>query len=634
MASTRKNSHPMQDIFGDFNDISLEDSKMGKIRNLKISRNLTKIVPGHSRFLKRSHTMGGQHFFPKEDAGLGGGPWLSAGRPPATASQLRTSAALRRLAQIESKIMNRKVQVDLSDLESSSKTSKDSLPWRADKGPPRSPAEVSSQNTDETSREQAPEIPPAESRTPGRKGSRFLKKREPPVEGLSPAARFGKERNMSAPREKAPVRKLGSPDSDEEEMKELLGSLMESLRGKEPGTNQGFTSARVIGKKQIELFSDQIPTQPKLLSLSSEDLSSAEPLGTSHLPAFRSADGTLRRVRSGAHSPQAHAPGDAASGTSGTVSELVPSREARGRLSPSPVRGGAGPGEASLSEASDDSDSLNDFRINVLSLDDLAPAVNMQSDLEQKEGGLREKASSKSPGTRGPPTGSEVSEHLSEPSASSAAPERAASLRPTSGEPTASTVSWAYSEDFEKSPSRTASEPTTHSEESLGRTSATSSELSASLQTDHPPPTGASRKKWAQDVTRVTVKEQAVQTFDPAFTYQWAKEAGMATIGPALGSAYVDPTPVASHVISADAIEALTAYSPAVFALNDMLKQQLSLTQQFMETSRHLHVSLLQSLDQDAFHYHTLEETKEYIRHHRPAPLTMEDALREVKEEL
>lgn len=255
MASTRKNSHPMHDIFGDFNDISLEDSKMEKIKNLNISRNFTKIAPGHSRFLKRSQTMGGQHFFPKEDAGLGSGPWLSAGRPPTTASQLRTSAALRKLAQIESKIMNRKVQVDLSDPESYSETSKDSLPWRADKGPPRSPAEVSPQNTDGTSWKQAPEIPPAQSRAPGRKGSRFLKKREPPVGELSPAARFGKEGNMSAPREKAPVRKLGSPDSDEEEMKELLGSLMESFRGKEPGRNQGFTSARVIGKKEIELFS-------------------------------------------------------------------------------------------------------------------------------------------------------------------------------------------------------------------------------------------------------------------------------------------------------------------------------------------------------------------------------------------
>lgn len=633
MASTRKNCHPMREIFGDFNDISLEDSKMEKIKNVKISRNLTKIAPSNSRFLKRSPTLGGEHFFPKGDAGLGSGPWLSAGRPPTTASQLRTSAALRKLAQIESKIMNRKVQLDLSDVESNSKTSQDSPPWRADKTPPRSPAELSSQNTDRTSQEQARETPLTGSSTPAGKVSRFLKRREPPAEKLPPEAHSGKERNRSVPTEKAPVRKLDSPDSDEEEMRELLGSLMESFGEKEPRANRGPTGTRVAGKKQ-----DQIPTQPKLLSLPSEEPSSAKPPGTSHPPTFPLADGTLRSVRSRAHSPQTHIPADTAPSTvsslsvTSTVSEPVPPGKARGRLSSSPVRSEAGPGEESLSEASDDS--LNDFRINILSLDDLAPAVSTQSDLEQKKGGLREKAPSKSPRTRGPPTGSEVSEHLSEPSASSAAPQRAASLRSTPGEPTASIVSVAYSEDFENSSSLTASEPMTHSEESLDRTLATWSELSASLKTDHPPPTGASRKKWAQDVTRVTVKEQAVQTLDPAFTYQWTKEAGMATIGPALGGAYVDPTPIASHVVSADAIEALTAYSPAVFALNDMLKQQLSLTQQFMEASRHLHGSLLQSLDQDAFHYHTLEETKEYIRHHRPAPLTMEDALKEVKEEL
>lgn len=140
-----------------------------------------------------------------------------------------------------------------------------------------------------------------------------------------------------------------------------------------------------------------------------------------------------------------------------------------------------------------------------------------------QKGGQRQKASSKSPWARGPPTGSEVSEHLSEPSASSAEPQHASSLRLTSEAPITSMVSLAYSEDFEKSPTLTASEPVTHSEESPDRTLATLSELSVSLKTDHPPPTCASRKKWARDVTRVLVKEKAVQTLDPAFTYQWMK---------------------------------------------------------------------------------------------------------------
>lgn len=81
-----------------------------------------------------------------------------------------------------------------------------------------------------------------------------------------------------------------------------------------------------------------------------------------------------------------------------------------------------------------------------------------------------------------------------------------------------------YSEDFEKSPSPTASESTARSEESPNRTLASRSEFSASLKSDLPPSSPKSRKKRARGGhPRVVVKEMAVQTPDPAFTYQWAK---------------------------------------------------------------------------------------------------------------
>lgn len=46
-------------------------------------------------------------------------------------------------------------------------------------------------------------------------------------------------------------------------------------------------------------------------------------------------------------------------------------------------------------------------------------------------------------------------------------------------------------------------------------------------------------------------------------------------------------------------------------ALQDLLRQQLTLTQKFIEASRHLHASLLRSLDAHSFHYHTLDDVRE-----------------------
>ncbi|XP_043078553.1 uncharacterized protein C19orf44 homolog isoform X2 [Puntigrus tetrazona] len=128
------------------------------------------------------------------------------------------------------------------------------------------------------------------------------------------------------------------------------------------------------------------------------------------------------------------------------------------------------------------------------------------------------------------------------------------------------------------------------------------------------------------------VKEAAVQTQTDGLTYTWSS--GMAAVGPSVGMTYVDPTPIASHTVSAEAIESLTAYSPAVCALNDMLRQQLNLTRAFIDSTRHHYTSVIESLGPADYKYTTLKDTKEFIRNHRPPKLSIEDALEEVLQEM
>ncbi|XP_012981466.1 uncharacterized protein C19orf44 homolog isoform X3 [Mesocricetus auratus] len=624
MASTRRPIGPPRGAF-DFRDMFLEDSRMEDIRSMQ-ARGLGQMAPGLNRTLKRNQRMDEKYLMPKEEAMLGKGPRLAL-RAPTISSKTRADEALRKLARMETKIRSRKqAPTALSDTESDSKITELSLP---------------SHHPHTTFQKQACKTPTARSDAPSGEGSRFLKKKEPPPKARSPVPTVEKEKHIPLPRQKEPARKCDVPDSDEEEMKVLLGSLMDSSGEKETNRNRGLTSTKVSRIDHGKLSSDQTPTQPEVPSLLSVDCSGSKPSRPSH------------RL----DSPWVLKAGDTASLTSSpsTTNDLSKSAFSKMgciRLASSPSRSEGRSPEEPVSEVADDS--LHDFRINVLSVDDLVLAEGENSDVEQREEGSgREEMSGRS----SPPSSptrleeqraaqhkssvfqstatvvadeecltTEVSEHLADSSAATAQSHSVPSMQSVEAL-VALTASPAYSEDFEPSSGSLASEA------SFSRTQDTLSQFSSRGRSDPPPGQSLSRTKWGQGVSRV-VKETAVQTLDPAFAYQWSTAGGMAAIGPTLGGAYVDPAPIASHVVSADAIEALTAYSPAVLALNDMLKQQLSLTRQFIEASRHLHVSLLQSLDGDSFHYHTLEETKEYIRCHRPAPLTMEAALEEVKEEL
>ncbi|KFP00645.1 Uncharacterized protein C19orf44, partial [Calypte anna] len=71
---------------------------------------------------------------------------------------------------------------------------------------------------------------------------------------------------------------------------------------------------------------------------------------------------------------------------------------------------------------------------------------------------------------------------------------------------------------------------------------------------DHPPSASPVREQ-CERVHRKRVKETAVQTVDLPFTSCWSQTNTAAAPDPPVGSSYVDPVPIASHIISMDTVE-------------------------------------------------------------------------------
>lgn len=144
-------------------------------------------------------------------------------------------------------------------------------------------------------------------------------------------------------------------------------------------------------------------------------------------------------------------------------------------------------------------------------------------------------------------------------------------------------------------------------------------------------------KKEMKGGKRVVVESRSVEIQTSAPTglyYQWNyTQTGVSVAGQPLGLGSVDPTPIAATVINPDALEAMTAYSPATLAIHEMLKQQIELIQQFVRAHDRLYHSLTDSNVPD-YHYTTLEGTKAYIRKHGKPRLTMKQALKMVSEEM
>ncbi|XP_013050676.2 uncharacterized protein C19orf44 homolog [Anser cygnoides] len=551
---------------------------------------------------------------------------VAKGAPGGTA-HMRSSSALRKVAQLESKIMNRKKQMELQN------------------------ADFSQKPLDEES------LSSASSHEHSTRGKKYLKNYATASRNTTVSNAWPKEEeSIQSPIKSGTVKQKLGLDTGEKEMREFTENSLEFPSGNE--NRRVITSdSKWSGKSKTPVSLGTPPPSHKDVSLA--EVSKAPSLhsrdseknvfGTVDLQTPPPASRNLSALRSmKSQSPS--------STKNNTVKITLPRT---GHTKQTQISLGSNGSEIKslddlFSKAADAEDSTsvssNDFRLNILSLDDLASNTTSEmAELKQKGTDIQiTQESNRNPkkdtfqvekdqpslkisavtGVSDPSEGdteknvteADISEHLGDVSADFS---RQGQDYPNHDE---RTVNSEYSEDFEKSMSTTDGEavsemPEEHSESSTYSGKDPSSSTSTPLLT----------RERRERVHRVTVKETAVQTVDSPFTYCWSKTNNMAVLGPPVGNSYIDPVPIASHVISMDAVEALTAYSPSVLVLNAMLKQHLTLTQQFVENIQHLHLRLVESLENEKFHYHTLEEAKEYIKNHRSPPLTLEQAREEIQ---
>ncbi|XP_058257389.1 uncharacterized protein C19orf44 homolog isoform X2 [Hemibagrus wyckioides] len=404
------------------------------------------------------------------------------------------------------------------------------------------------------------------------------------------------------------IHKGMSMDSDEEDMRRLLGESFESpdgvkgMRQTETSPQQAVKTNRKSSKEIVQLTPEHKEKQPVQSAFTAQH----------HKPTPSPPLSRKISTPSRPFSPRA--------GQTSSLSSAPDHSEIRSLEELFPITSDHDDTQSERSVLSDD------FKLNVMTLDDLAPdtldtagLIKTKSDANLQELGVSsageilnkpadepvcyESDFESEIQTEEAQSVDDISEHLS----------GVASERQT--EPLSAKSNSDDDYTLSEKPSKSASIRYSRSESSLShsRGSDTASYSRDTTHT-HTNPQSPSVRRCKKDAT--------VQTQDQA------------VLGLSVGMSYVDPTPVASHVISAEAVEALTAYSPAVFALNDMLRQQLTLTRNFIQSSRHLHQAMLESLGPADYRYTTLEDAKEFIRCNRPPKLTMEVALEEVLQEM
>ncbi|OWK52540.1 Uncharacterized protein C19orf44, partial [Lonchura striata] len=463
---------------------------------------------------------------------------VGAGSSPAaprSAARARLSSVLNKVAQLESKIMGHKKHLELHNTDSGMKP-------------------LAEECTSSASGHEG-----------GARGKKYWKKNYGSTSGNGTRrdACSEEEESMQSPKRSVVVKQLGL-DSDEEEMRELMECSL--------GFSSGSGKQKVLSKTPVP--SGKAPPPCK-------EVSSAESSKASSFHNKDSEQSVFGRVNSPAPSPTSR---NLSGHTTrprllssfmkdNTVKSALPEAGYTKQIQESieSDRSEIKSLDELFSEGADGEDlsssSLKYFGLNILSLDDLAPDTTSKAEeLKQKEKDIPVTQESKkyvkkdtllveedqaalkmtSAITGVSDTSeeevekciseAEISEHLSGVS-SDLPPHKQDYLNQNE-----STVNSEYSEDFERSlstPDRQSGEGHAESCSSGAHPSSGPSPLVT--------PGQHSRGH------RVSVTETGVQTAEPPFASCRAEANPAAVLGPALGTSYIDPVPIASHVISMDA---------------------------------------------------------------------------------
>ncbi|XP_008323498.1 uncharacterized protein C19orf44 isoform X2 [Cynoglossus semilaevis] len=479
----------------------------------------------------------------------------------------------------------------------------------------------------------------------GQKGKRFLKNRTAVANvvavGSPPGSSFGTGQPKtadvvtSAMLEKKPPKVVSGVclESDEEDMRKLLGECVDS--GDESLIGPGRLSSVRTMAKELKTRPPPAPSPPSNAAPPRSPTSS-----TSRGSPYRFTGNVQAHFSPTALSPSPSPP---------PVSPSRPNYIERADSTPcSRLSSSSGRNEVlSLEELfpvedphSDRSSvSSPDFKMNVMTIDDLIPAAfTEETQREQREvkpsfsdpASLRkdqpllrlgdeeeknedESLKSKSDAqseikTETVNSAREVSESLLEDEEEVMS---GAGKEAWKSDPRSESVEYDYSSCFTDATSQISEQSRTS--ESFRKSRDSRSSMSHSGQVF------GQQKRRSAPKDRKNVKEAAVQTQLDGTRYAWSN--GTTIFDPPPAMTY---SPLAAYTLSADRVEALSTFSPAAFALNEVLKQHLAMTRRFIESARRLHSSRVQSLEPPNYRYTTLEDTKEFIRKQRASRLMVD----------